>query len=140
MAAEASRDLKGWVQRSFTLTPVQQQRLNAMSPQTIQEIKHAIEPIARQGGSIKISVTERQARDDASARAAASAQKAKESKEKEQKGMRLATIFDGTAGGHEAAKKQGQQSRRVSFTLADPTVQPARPSGTVQKQLAPAPR
>jgi hypothetical protein len=58
MAAEASRDLKGWLQGNFTLTPGQVQQIQAMSPAMVREISQTIAPIAQKGGTIQLSIVE----------------------------------------------------------------------------------
>jgi hypothetical protein len=58
MASEARRDLKGWLERSFSLTPVQRTRIQAMSSHDAQQISNVIAPVAEQGGEIRISMSE----------------------------------------------------------------------------------
>ena len=85
IAAEAGRDVKGWLQRNFTLTTVQAQQVQGLSPSVVQDISKALAPVAQKGGSVQIFMTEqpaaksvKKAQEPAQMQAAAQTQKVRE--------------------------------------------------------------
>jgi hypothetical protein len=58
LAAEAGRDPKGWLQRNFTLTPVQAQQVQGLPPAVVQQISKALAPVAQKGGAVELFMTE----------------------------------------------------------------------------------
>jgi len=160
MASEASRDLKGWLQRNFTLTPVQVQRVQGMSPQTVQQITQVLTPIAQKGGTLRLSMTEqrradpraRTQRDELSTKIREldkqiQTQKARQEKLKEMQDKmkelqaQLEEIKDDSSFekiGSLFGSDGGAAERKASFALADRNLQPARGTSAVQKHLTPA--
>jgi hypothetical protein len=121
MAAEASRDLEGWLQRHFTLTPVQLKRIQAMPPATVQQISQALVPISQKGGTIRISMSEQRAQTQARTQELQKrAQEAKKKVKELEEEAGDSGFFKKIIG--VSAKEAGGTEKHVSFTLSDRAV------------------
>jgi hypothetical protein len=134
MAAEASRDLKGWLQRNFSLTPVQAQRIQAMSPQAVQQISQTITPIAQKGGEIRLSMSERKRQDLETQKRKMQQEAAKLQKEAERRAedAKDSDFFEKLIG--VSARAADGPTRQASVTLRDRIVEPARQPAVMQQQ------
>ncbi|MBS1807335.1 MAG: hypothetical protein JST84_03980 [Acidobacteria bacterium] len=59
LAAEAKRDLKGFISNRFTLTPAQETFLDSISKEDIEKLNKGLKMIEEKGGTVKIRFIER---------------------------------------------------------------------------------
>lgn len=55
LAAEARQDLRGFIHQRFTLTRQQNQILQTLSKTNVEKFRDVLKPVSEQGGSIKVS-------------------------------------------------------------------------------------
>jgi len=53
LAAQAIKDIPGFIRQHFYLTPAQDRQLNSLPQGTIGEITKALQPVAAKGGSVR---------------------------------------------------------------------------------------
>jgi hypothetical protein len=53
LAAQAIKDIPGFIRQHFYLTPAQDRQLNSLPQENIGEITKALQPIAAKGGSVQ---------------------------------------------------------------------------------------
>lgn len=54
LAAQAIKDIPGFIHQHFYLTPAQDRQLNSIPPAKISEIAKALQPLAANGGSVQL--------------------------------------------------------------------------------------